>query len=199
MVTEEAHFFHDTIHARLLYAKPGATEVELTEALHAAQSLPLVQSLPEALEMLVGNHECRFSGGEKQRLAIARLLLKAPEIVILDEAAAHLDSESEDVIQRALETALKGHTSVVIAQRLSIILKADRILVVQEARLVERGTQAELLDRRGLYAELYERQFASPGLDGTWARGLHPNPDQPMPQASPEAARASQRGWSSNC
>jgi ATP-binding cassette subfamily B protein len=131
--------------------------------LRAAQILPLVESLPKGLDTLVGERGYRFSGGEKQRLAIARLLLKAPEIVILDEATAHLDSESEAAIQQALETALSGRTSIVIAHRLSTILKAHQILVVNDGRIVERGTHAELLERRGLYAELYQRQFASPG------------------------------------
>ena len=162
-VTQDAHLFHDTIRANLLYAKPDATEVELTEALRAAQILPLITSLPKGLDTLVGDRGYRFSGGEKQRLAIARLLLKAPEIVILDEATAHLDSESEAAIQAAFEIALRGRTSIVIAHRLSTILKADQILVVNEGRIVERGTHAELLERRGLYAELYRRQFAEAG------------------------------------
>jgi ATP-binding cassette subfamily B protein len=162
-VTQDAHLFHDTIRANLVYAKPKATEAELTEALRAAQILPLVESLPKGLDTLVGERGYRFSGGEKQRLAIARLLLKAPEIVILDEATAHLDSESEAAIQRAFEMALRGRTSLVIAHRLSTILKADQILVVNEGRIVERGTHAELLGQGGLYAELYQRQFTSPG------------------------------------
>ena len=125
-VTQDAHLFHDTIRANLLYAKPDATEAELTEALRAAQILPLITSLPKGLDTLVGERGYRFSGGEKQRLAIARLLLKAPDIVILDEATAHLDSESEAAIQRAFEIALRGRTSIVIAHRLSTILKADQ-------------------------------------------------------------------------
>ena len=163
-VTQDAHLFHDTIRANLLYAKPEATEAELTEALRAAQILPLIESLPRGLDTMVGDRGYRFSGGEKQRLAIARLLLKAPEIVILDEATAHLDSDTEAGIQKALETALRGHTSIVIAHRLSTIHKADQILVLNEGRIAERGTHAELIQRRGLYAELYERQFASPTL-----------------------------------
>ncbi len=163
IVTQDAHLFHDTIRANLLYAKPDATDAELNEALRAAQILPLVASLPEGLDTLVGDRGYRFSGGEKQRLAIARLLLKAPDIVILDEATAHLDSESEAAIQRAFEKALEGRTSIAIAHRLSTILRADLILVVQEGRIVERGTHAELLEQRGLYAELYRLQFAQAG------------------------------------
>jgi len=162
-VMQDSHLFHDTIRANLLYAKPQAAEAELTEALRAAHILPLVSSLPKGLDTLVGDRGYRFSGGEKQRLAIARLLLKAPEIVILDEATAHLDSESEAAIQEAFEIALRGRTSIVIAHRLSTILKADQILVVNEGRIVERGTHAGLLERDGLYAELYRRQFAAPG------------------------------------
>ena len=162
-VMQDAHLFHDTIRANLLYAKPDAAEAELTEALRAAQILPLISSLPKGLDTLVGDRGYRFSGGEKQRLAIARLLLKAPEIVILDEATAHLDSESEAAIQDAFEIALRGRTSIVIAHRLSTILKADQILVVNEGRIVERGTHAGLLERDGLYADLYRRQFAAGG------------------------------------
>jgi ATP-binding cassette, subfamily B, bacterial len=162
-VMQDAHLFHDTIRANLLYAKPHATEEELTEALRAAQLLQLVSSLPKGLDTLVGDRGYRFSGGEKQRLAIARLLLKAPDIVILDEATAHLDSESEAAIQEAFEIALRGRTSIVIAHRLSTILKADQILVVNEGRIVERGTHAELLECGSIYAELYRRQFADPG------------------------------------
>ena len=133
---------------------------DLTEALRAAQILPLIESLPKGLDTLVGERSYRFSGGEKQRLAIARLLLKAPDIVILDEATAHLDSESEAAIQRAFEIALRGRTSIVIAHRLSTILKADQILVVQDGRIVERGAHSELVENTGLYADLYRRQFA---------------------------------------
>ncbi|HKF52431.1 MAG TPA: ATP-binding cassette domain-containing protein, partial [Candidatus Acidoferrales bacterium] len=169
VVTQDAHLFHDTIRANLTYAKPEATDADITEALRAAQILPLVSSLPRGLETLVGERGYRFSGGEKQRLAIARLLLKAPDIVILDEATAHLDSESEAAIQKALETALAGRTSIVIAHRLSTILKADQILVVQDGRIVQRGAHAELLEQPGIYADLYQRQFASaePSLEPT--------------------------------
>jgi ATP-binding cassette subfamily B protein len=162
IVTQDAHLFHDTIRANLLYAKPDATDGEITEALRAAQILPLVASLPQGFDTLVGERGYRFSGGEKQRLAIARLLLKAPDIVILDEATAHLDSESEAAIQGAFEIALAGRTSIVIAHRLSTILKADQILVVQNGRIVQRGTHTELLEQHGVYAELYQLQFSQP-------------------------------------
>jgi ATP-binding cassette subfamily B protein len=162
VVTQDAHLFHDTIRANLLYAKPDATDDQITDALRDAQILTLVDSLPDKLDTMVGERGYRFSGGEKQRIAIARLLLKAPDVVILDEATAHLDSESEAAIQRALETALSGRTSIVIAHRLSTILKADQILVVQDGTIVERGTHAELLAREGLYAELYQRQLSMP-------------------------------------
>ncbi len=163
VITQDAHFFHDTIRANLLYAKPDATNVELTNALSRAQILPLIESLPNGLDTVVGARGYRLSGGEKQRLAIARLVLKAPEIVVLDEATAHLDSESETAIQRALDIALRGRTSIVIAHRISTIIKADQILVVNEGRIVERGIHGNLLNRGGLYAELYERQFADVG------------------------------------
>ncbi|HEY1464775.1 MAG TPA: ABC transporter ATP-binding protein, partial [Terriglobales bacterium] len=160
VVTQDAHLFHDTIRANLLYAKPNATDAELEDAMRAAQIFPLVSSLPKGLDTLVGERGYRFSGGEKQRLAIARLLLKAPDIVILDEATAHLDSESEAAIQRAFEIALAGRTSIVIAHRLSTILQADQILVVQDGSIVERGTHSQLIESAGLYADLYQRQFA---------------------------------------
>jgi ATP-binding cassette subfamily B protein len=159
VVSQEAHMFHDTIRGNLLYAKPDATERELLEAVTAAQIGELVQSLPDGLDTLVGDRGYRLSGGEKARLAIARLLLKAPEIVILDEATAHLDSESEAAVQEALAHALAGRTSLVIAHRLSTILNADKVIVLDEGRIVEMGTHADLLGAGGLYAELYRTQF----------------------------------------
>jgi ATP-binding cassette subfamily B protein len=164
VVSQDAHMFHDTIRANLTYAKPGARESELWAAIEAAQIADLVASLPDGLETVVGDRGYRLSGGEKQRLAIARLLLKTPEIVILDEATAHLDSESEVAVQAALAEALTGRTSLVIAHRLSTVLGADQILVVDEGRVVETGTHAELLAADGLYAELYRTQFEKQAL-----------------------------------
>jgi ATP-binding cassette subfamily B protein len=159
MVTQDAHMFHESIRSNLLYARPDASNDELTEALRGAQILPLVESLPDGLDTLVGDRGYRLSGGEKQRLAIARLLLKAPDIVVLDEATAHLDSESELAVQEALRTALTGRTSLVIAHRLSTVRDADQILVVDGGRIVERGSHDELLAAGGLYSELYKTQF----------------------------------------
>jgi ATP-binding cassette subfamily B protein len=159
VVTQDAHLFHDSIRSNLLYARPQATEPELVEALRAAQILPLIDSLPDGLDTLVGDRGYRLSGGEKQRIAIARLLLKAPDVVVLDEATAHLDSESEVAVQLALKHALAGRTSVVIAHRLSTVREADQILVVAAGRIVERGTHDELLAVEGLYADLYRTQF----------------------------------------
>jgi ATP-binding cassette, subfamily B, bacterial len=159
VVSQDAHMFHDTIRGNLTYAKPDAKESELWAAVEAAQIADLVASLPDGLDTVVGDRGYRLSGGEKQRLAIARLLLKAPEIVILDEATAHLDSESEVAVQAALAEALTGRTSLVIAHRLSTVLGADKILVVDQGRIVQSGTHAELLAAGGLYAELYRTQF----------------------------------------
>jgi ATP-binding cassette subfamily B protein len=161
IVTQDAHLFHETIRANLTYAAPAASEEQIKDALAAAQILELIQSLPDGLDTMVGERGYRFSGGEKQRLAIARLLLKAPDIVILDEATAHLDSRAENAIQGALERALAGRTSIVIAHRISTILKADQILVVQSGRIVERGTHEQLLAAGKIYSELFQRQFAT--------------------------------------
>ena len=158
-VTQDAHMFHDTIRANLLYARPEATDEEIWAALEAAQIASLVGALPDGLETVVGDRGYRLSGGERQRLAIARLLLKAPAIVVLDEATAHLDSESEVAVQRALDAALAGRTSLVIAHRLSTVRDADLILVLESGRIVQRGTHAQLLAQGGLYADLYRTQF----------------------------------------
>jgi ATP-binding cassette subfamily B protein len=163
VVMQDPHLFHDTIGANLLYARPGASEEEMWAALRAAQIGELVEALPDQLETVVGERGYRLSGGEKQRLALARLLLKAPRVVVLDEATAHLDSESEAAVQQALKTALTGRTSLVIAHRLSTIREADEILVVNAGRVAERGRHEELLARGGLYAELYRTQFSSSG------------------------------------
>lgn len=171
VVTQDAHMLHDTIRANLLFAKPDATDAELMEAVEEAQVLPLVQSLPDGLDTLVGDSGYRLSGGEKQRLAIARLLLKAPDIVVLDEATAHLDSESERAVQAALDSALAGRTSLVIAHRLSTVRDADRILVLDAGRIVESGRHEELLGAGGLYAELYRTQFMPQGRHTARANG----------------------------
>ena len=160
VVTQDAHLFHDTIRANLTYARPAATELELIDACEAAQIWDLISGLPDGLDTVVGDRGYRLSGGEKQRVALARLLLKAPSVVVLDEATAHLDSESEIAVQRALKTALAGRTSLVIAHRLSTIREADQILVVDAGRITERGTHSELLAAGGLYADLYHTQFA---------------------------------------
>ncbi|HSZ40619.1 MAG TPA: ABC transporter ATP-binding protein [Trebonia sp.] len=160
VVPQDAHLFHDTIRANLAYARPSATEKELVEACAAARIWELISSLPDGLDTIAGDRGYRFSGGEKQRLALARLLLKAPSVVVLDEATAHLDSESEAAIQRALATALAGRTSLVIAHRLSTVRAADQILVVDGGQIAERGTHDELLAAGGVYAGLYRTQFA---------------------------------------
>jgi ATP-binding cassette subfamily B protein len=159
MVTQETYLFHDTVRANLLYARPEASQDELEAACRAANIHDLIAGLPDGYDTMVGERGYRLSGGEKQRLAIARVILKDPCLLILDEATSHLDSQSEALIQAALEPLFEGRTSLVIAHRLSTILAADKILVLDQGRLVEQGTHAELLDRGGLYADLYETQF----------------------------------------
>ena len=163
VVTQDSHMFHDTIEANLRYANPDATLAQIQSACEAAQMWEFITSLPNGLETIVGERGHRLSGGEKQRLAIARLLLKAPSIVILDEATAHLDSENEALVQAALEKALVGRTSIVIAHRLSTVQKADQILVLENGYLVESGKHDTLVAQGGLYFDLYQRQVLSTG------------------------------------
>ena len=158
VVMQDAHLFHETIAENLRYAKQDATEEEMMQACKSAQIWNLIASLPNGLETMVGERGHRLSGGEKQRLAIARLLLKSPAVVILDEATAHLDSENEQLVHAALQTALKGRTSIVIAHRLSTVRDADQILVLEKGAIIERGTHDELVAKGGLYSELYNRQ-----------------------------------------
>jgi ATP-binding cassette subfamily B protein len=159
MVTQETYLFHDTIKMNLLYAKPEATEAEIEAAARAANIHEFIMQLPNGYQTLVGERGYRLSGGEKQRIAIARVILKDPRILILDEATSHLDSQSEALIQSALERVMQGRTSLVIAHRLSTVLAADLILVLDRGRIVERGTHSQLLAQGGLYASLYETQF----------------------------------------
>jgi ATP-binding cassette subfamily B protein len=201
VVTQDAHLFHDSIRANLLYARPDASDDELREALRDAQILDMVASLPNGLDTLVGDRGYRLSGGEKQRIAIARLLLKAPDVVVLDEATAHLDSESEVAVQRALKKVLAGRTSIVIAHRLSTVRDADQILVIEAGRVVEHGRHSELLANEGLYSELYHTQFADqadeadelaeieamsamPDLDDGNGAGAASSPSSPSPSLS---------------
>jgi ATP-binding cassette subfamily B protein len=163
MVPQDPHLFHDTVAANLRYARPDATDEELYEACRAARIHDMIRSLPEGYETMSGERGYRFSGGEKQRLAIARLILKAPAVMILDEATSHLDSETETLVKDALASAFRGRTSFVIAHRLSTIRAADQILVVHEGRIAERGTHDQLVAARGLYAELHQTQFALSG------------------------------------
>ncbi|MER7707472.1 ABC transporter ATP-binding protein [Kitasatospora sp. NPDC097605] len=201
VVSQDTYLFHDTIRENLRYVRPDATEDELIEACKGAQIWDLVASLPQGLDTVAGDRGFRLSGGEKQRLAIARLLLKAPSVVVLDEATAHLDPESEAAVQRALRTALRDRTSLVIAHRLSTIREADQIVVIDDGGVRERGTHEELLAGGGLYAELYRTQFAGSGgvragSGGDGPEGRLPggrvfdgNGTGPVPRTAPEGRR----------
>ncbi len=165
MVTQETYLFNDTIRANLLYARPDATDEQIVAACRSANIHDFIIDLPDGYDTIVGNRGYRLSGGEKQRMAIARVILKDPKILVLDEATSSLDSQSEALIQEALERIMVDRTSLVIAHRLSTILSADTILVMDHGRLVEQGTHAELLARGGLYADLYETQFRHGRID----------------------------------
>ena len=179
VVTQDPHLFHDTLRANLIYARPEAKEADIFAALDQAQIGHIVADLPDGLDTVIGERGYRLSGGEKQRVALARLLLKAPDIVVLDEATAHLDSESEAAVQRALRQTLTGRTSLVIAHRLSTVREADELLVIDDGRIVERGTHSSLLAENGLYAELYRTQFADQESDE------QPGTAQPEPAGTP--------------
>jgi ATP-binding cassette subfamily B protein len=161
VVTQETFLFHDTIAANLRYAKADATHDEIVAAATAANIDEFVSELPDGYDTFVGERGYRLSGGEKQRVAIARVILKNPKILVLDEATSHLDARSEALIQEALERVMAGRTSFVIAHRLSTVLAADRILVLDRGKLVEQGRHSELLASDGLYAELFRTQFAA--------------------------------------
>jgi len=161
MVTQETYLFHDTVRVNLLYARSNATQQEVEAAARAANIHDFIMELPDRYETIVGERGYRFSGGEKQRLALARVILKDPRILVLDEATSSLDSESEALIQEALKRVMADRTSIVIAHRLSTILSADLILLMDRGRIVERGTHTGLLAKGGLYARLYQTQFRS--------------------------------------
>jgi ATP-binding cassette subfamily B protein len=180
MVFQDTFLFHASIADNLRYARPGASDADLADAAKAAYLHEFVCSLPDGYDTIVGERGHRLSGGEKQRLAIARVILRDPRIVILDEATSHLDSVSEHHIQAALARLLRGRTALVIAHRLSTILAADTILVLDQGRLIDHGTHATLLARRGLYAELYHQQF----------RASHPPTEPTAPDPAPGRARA---------
>jgi ATP-binding cassette subfamily B protein len=168
VVSQDPHLFHDSIATNLRYARPDATDAELRAACRAAQIDDVISNLPDGYETVVGERGHRMSGGEKQRLSIARMLLKDPALVILDEATSHLDSENEARVQEALAVALHGRTAIVIAHRLSTISSADAILVLDDGRIVERGTHDDLLASSGLYADLYRtlvRSGEQPAVD----------------------------------
>jgi ATP-binding cassette subfamily B protein len=160
MVTQETYLFHASLRENLLYAKSDATQAELERVCEAANIHEFIAGLPDGYDTVVGERGYRLSGGEKQRVAIARVLLKDPKVLILDEATSHLDSQSEALIQEAMQTVMQGRTSLVIAHRLSTVIDADLILVMDEGRLVEHGRHDQLLKQGGLYADLYQTQFS---------------------------------------
>ena len=172
VVTQDGHLWHDTVRANLTYAAPGAGDDELWAALRAARLDGLAASLPDGLETVVGERGYRLSGGERQRLTIARLLLARPRVVILDEATAHLDAQSEHAVQEALAVALEGRTSLVIAHRLSTIRAADQILVLEAGRIIQRGTHEQLLASGGRYRDLLRTQLGIDPLDGEEPAGV---------------------------
>jgi ATP-binding cassette subfamily B protein len=172
IVTQETYLFHTTVRQNLLYGKPGASQEELEAAARAAFIHDRLAELPDGYDTVVGERGYRLSGGEKQRLAIARVILKDPRILILDEATSSLDTTSERLVQEALKPLMRGRTTIAIAHRLSTILAADVIFVLDRGRLVERGTHAELLDHPGLYARLYEQQFRSGEIEAETRDGL---------------------------
>ncbi|MFN8452820.1 MAG: ATP-binding cassette domain-containing protein, partial [Anaerolineae bacterium] len=161
MVTQETYLFHDTILTNLLYARMDATREQIEAACRAANIHDFIVELPDGYNTIVGERGYRLSGGEKQRLALARVILKDPRVLVLDEATSHLDSQSEALIQDALQKIMANRTSIVIAHRLSTILAADQILVMDRGRIIEQGTHEALLARGGLYAQLYDTQFRS--------------------------------------
>jgi ATP-binding cassette subfamily B protein len=200
VLTQDAYLFHDTIRANLSYAAPDADERRLIEACQAACIWPLISALPDGLDTVVGDRGYRLSGGEKQRLAIARLLLKDPGIIVLDEATAHLDNESERMVQQALDRCLAGRTTLVIAHRLSTVRDADEILVVAEGRIVERGRHDDLVRRGGFYARLQREQGGTADTSGgdAVAGARHrvtviPMADAAGRQGVPECADADER------
>jgi len=172
MVTQETYLFHATLRENLLYARPGASDAELAAACRAANLHDFIADLPDGYDTVVGERGYRLSGGEKQRVSIARVLLKDPKVIILDEATSHLDSQSEAAIQGAMETVLRGRTSLVIAHRLSTVIDADTILVLDHGRLVEQGRHEELLHAGGLYSTLYETQFSAQNGAGPGAKSV---------------------------
>ncbi|MGH2443803.1 MAG: ABC transporter ATP-binding protein, partial [Chloroflexota bacterium] len=172
MVTQETYLFHTTIRENLLFARPGADEADLIDATKAANIWERITDLPDGLDTVVGERGYRMSGGEKQRLAIARVVLKDPRILILDEATSALDTTSERLIQTAIRPLMTGRTTIAIAHRLSTILAADQILVIAAGRIVERGTHSELVQRRGVYAQLYHEQFADGRIEAQCEDGV---------------------------